>query len=179
MSDAQDAGQRRLVLGFLAGVLVLYVVQDRVRVWLHARAEERLVKAQSVALGSARPVESVEDIEAISRIADEVARTWRPGNPVRPEVADKLAAYMQPDRPVPTRMRAMKFGQVIGEERFKKLLLEAWKDPDARVRRTAVAKADTVPSLTPEMVPSLAGDPDPGVRAAWDYWLIQVKSRRR
>jgi hypothetical protein len=138
-----------------------------------------VVLAQELAApGPSVAPESLEDVEAISRIQEVVAKTYKPGGSIPKEEADQLERFMQPDKPVLTRMRAMKFGQVIGQARFKKVLLAAWKDKDPRVRRTAVAKADTVEDLWPEEVPSLADDPDAGTRAAWEMWMHTIKVRR-
>lgn len=119
-----------------------------------------------------------QDLDAINRLMDRIARTW-PTKPVDPVDADRLEAYMQPGQPVSTRARAMRAGQVIGQERFRKILMAGFSDPDPRIRRTAVGKADVDLGLWPSMVPSLEHDPDAQVRAAWSSWMQTVEFRVR
>lgn len=178
MARAGGIDQRTLVGVFLAGVAVLWLAQDWLRPRVQSVAADAMTRPDRVKLGENKPARSVEDIEELSRICDGLARTW-PRQPVSPEIADRLERFMQPDRPAETRIRAMRFGQVLGTERFRKVLLAAWSDPDARVRRTAAAKADTDLELWPGMVPSLAEDPDPGARAAYQTWLSTIEFRRR
>lgn len=170
--------ERLLIGAFVVGVAALWLAQDWLRPRVQSAAADALARPSRVPLGAEKPARSVEDIEALSRIMDEVARTW-PSRPVSPEVADRLERFMQPGLPAETRIRAMRAGQVIGQERFRKVLLAAWTDPDPRVRRTAVAKADTDLDLWPHLVPSLKADPDPGVRSAWDMWMATIEFRTR
>lgn len=177
-------GARRAFLFAACAVLVACFVFPSQAIHVGQLIADRFAQAflgrPTTAVGAGRQSSTVDLLGEVYSLQERFQKQMERREPFPADLVNALEALMQPSMPYEVRARAMRAGQVIGGKRFSRVLLEAMKDPNPAIRRTAVGKANDCPGLAPEMAPpEIARDSDPGTRSAFDYWTTMHAIRVR